>query len=334
MKSPITGKEMKLVQEQDQLIFRKEEFQVMYHYYLCEDSGEQFTDERLDKLNLAQVHNQYREKYGIPFPEEIRHIREQYGISASKMSEILGMGVNTYRLYENGEMPTVANGRLILSVRDPDEFIRQVEASVRYLQESEVEKLTAKAFKLIKERESGVRYGEPAKIELRQDAPNAYNGYRRLDLPRVAQVIAYLDNKAGELYKTKLNKLLFYIDFLAYKCIGNSIMGLQYRAIPYGPVPSEYERLFLRLQDEGWLSNEERQNGGEQFYEVYHADIAFEGQLFTGEEIKVIDTVAALFKKKKTSEIVDLSHTEQAWIDNEQNRALISYQEYAFGLKI
>lgn len=49
--------------------------------------------------------------------------------SIDKMSEILGLGVNTYRLYENGEMPTVSNGRLIMSVRDPEEFVRQVEAS-------------------------------------------------------------------------------------------------------------------------------------------------------------------------------------------------------------
>lgn len=322
---------MKLVQEQDQLTFRKEKFQVVYHYYLCEDSGERFTDERLDTLNLTQVHNQYREKYGIPFPEEIRHIREQYGVSASKMSEILGMGINTYRLYENGEMPTVANGRLILSVRDSEEFIRQVEASAHYLEEKEVEKLTSKALKLIKERE---RVVGAAKVELRQDAPNAYNGYRRLDLQRVSQVIAYLDREVGELYKTKLNKLLFYIDFLAYKRMGNSLMGLQYRAIPYGPVPSEYGRLFLRLQDEGWLSNEERQNGGEQFYEVYHTDVAFDEQYFTAQELNVIDIVTAFFKKKKTSEIVDLSHAEQAWIDNQQDRALISYQEYAFGLSL
>ena len=333
MNSPITGKKMKLVRESDTLAFRKENFSIAYHYYLCEDSGEHFTDEYLDTLNLKQVHNQYREKYGIPFPEEIRNIREQYGVSASKMSEILGLGVNTYRLYENGEMPTVANGRLILSVGDPEEFIRQVEASAHYLDEKEVEKFTAKALKLMQDKESSV-YGEPAKVELRQDAPNVYNGYRRLDLQRVAQVIAYLDIEVGELYKTKLNKLLFYTDFLAYKQIGNSLMGLQYRAIPFGPVPSEYERLFLRLQDEGWLANEEKRSSGGQFYDVYRAGIEFDNRRFTAHEIEILDTIIALFKKKRTSEIVDLSHTEQAWVDNEGDRALINYQQYAFGLSI
>src|SRR3546814_2753935 len=126
MNSPITGKPMKLIREADTPTFRKESFNIVYHYYLCEDSGERFTDDRLDTLNTVQATNQYREKYGIPFPEDIRQIREQYGVSAAKMSEILGLGANAYRLYEAGEMPTVANGRLILSVREPEEFIKQI----------------------------------------------------------------------------------------------------------------------------------------------------------------------------------------------------------------
>ena len=80
----------------------------------------------MDLININQVHNLYREKYGIPFPEEIKAIREKYEVSAKKMSEILGLGSNAYRLYESGEMPTVSNGRLILSIKEPEEFKKQI----------------------------------------------------------------------------------------------------------------------------------------------------------------------------------------------------------------
>jgi len=63
MKNPITGKEMTLKKEPSSLIFRKEEFTFISHFYLCENSGEQFTTTELDELNLAQVHKQYRDKY-------------------------------------------------------------------------------------------------------------------------------------------------------------------------------------------------------------------------------------------------------------------------------
>ena len=54
---------------------------------------------RLSKseANIFQVYNQYRVKHGIPFPDEISGIREHYGLSAAKMAQILGFGINQYR---------------------------------------------------------------------------------------------------------------------------------------------------------------------------------------------------------------------------------------------
>ena len=320
---------MKLVREADTLTFRKEKSHVMYHYYLCEDSGERFTDDRLDTLNTVQATNQYREKYGIPFPEEIKQIREQYGVSASKMSEILGMGANTYRLYEAGEMPTVANGRLILSVRDPEEFIKQVQASTHMLSERESEKFIAKANVLV-EKARAPYDGELLQVTLREEPPNSYNGYRRLSLSKVSQAIAYFEQHIGNLYKTKLNKLLFYADFLAYQQYGYSITGLQYRAIQYGPVPAEYERLYLRLQDDSRVIIEERNGKEDQYVEVYHPNAPFDESEFTAEELQIFGSVVQLFGRKHTSDIVHLSHEEPAWKENEGGRQLINYQQYGF----
>jgi hypothetical protein len=72
--------------------FRKEPFQIVYHTWVDNENGEEFTTRELDELNQAQVHNQYRSKYGIPFVDEIKMIRKQYGLSAAKTSEILGLG--------------------------------------------------------------------------------------------------------------------------------------------------------------------------------------------------------------------------------------------------
>src|ERR1700741_1566250 len=113
MKSPVTGKPMNLIKEKKSLEFRRESFEIVYHSYKCEDSGEEFVDEYLNDLNLNQVYNAYRVRHKLPFPEEIRQIRKKYGLSATAMSEILGFGVNQYRLYETGEIPSEVNGRLI-----------------------------------------------------------------------------------------------------------------------------------------------------------------------------------------------------------------------------
>lgn len=57
MKSPITGKEMKLTKERRSMEFRNEKFEIVFHYFLCEVSGEQFTTTSLDEVNMGSVPN-------------------------------------------------------------------------------------------------------------------------------------------------------------------------------------------------------------------------------------------------------------------------------------
>jgi hypothetical protein len=89
MKSPFTGGEAKLEKEVRGFEFRKDTFEVLFHFYICIDTKEQFTTTEIDTLNVNQIHNKYREKYGIPFIDEIRNIRSKYGLSATKC---LGLG--------------------------------------------------------------------------------------------------------------------------------------------------------------------------------------------------------------------------------------------------
>jgi putative zinc finger/helix-turn-helix YgiT family protein len=155
MKSPITGKEMTLAKEKRSLELRKDAFDVIFHYYKCADSGENFTTTELDELNIDQVYNQYRAKYNIPFPDEITRIREKYGLSASKISVILGFGANSYRQYESGEMPSISNARLIQMVDDPKKFIDMVELC-DLLDTSSKTKYIQKAQLLIEERKRNI----------------------------------------------------------------------------------------------------------------------------------------------------------------------------------
>ena len=86
-------------------------------------SGESFTTTELDVFNLNQVYNKYREKHNIPFPDQIMELRKKYKLSASVMSKILGFGINSYRNYENGEVPSISNANLITNVlKSPHHF--------------------------------------------------------------------------------------------------------------------------------------------------------------------------------------------------------------------
>jgi len=133
MKSPITGKEMSVCQETRTVNYRGETYSYTACFYLCEDSGEHFTTTAFDTEAMEQVYRQYRERNFIPSPEEIKAIRMRYRVSAAKMSRILGFGTNQYRLYENGEMPSLSNARLITLVSEKDNFekLKALEADSR-----------------------------------------------------------------------------------------------------------------------------------------------------------------------------------------------------------
>jgi len=331
MKSPITGKEMKLVRERRSMNFRKETFEIVFHYYQCEDSEEQFTTTSLDELNMHQVYNQYRDKFNIPFPDEIIKIREKYGLSATKMSEILGFGVNSYRQYEAGEMPSVANAKLIQMVEEPETFMNMVKlcgtldnkTKARYIQ---------KAQALIEEKERNSFDLGFREYLLGSHLADIYSGYRNPNFEKFTEMVVYFSEKLSP-FKTKMNKLLFYADFLMFKESCFSISGMRYKAIEMGPVPNNFQTIFENLANKGEIDihTTEFSNGrtGEQF--KARKDRTFQADLFSESELKALEKVVRTFKTANTKDIIEMSHLEEAWKKNEKNKSVISY-EYAFYL--
>ena len=330
MKSPFTGGEATLQKEIRTMNFRKEPFQVCFQYYKCTDSGEQFTDEELDEVNINQVYNQYRVKYGIPFPDEIKAIREQYGLSANKMSEILGLGINVYRNYEAGEVPSVSNGRLIQMAKDPKEFKKMIDLGKNEFMPQELEKINRKINATLDTRDEIDNMYES--IMLGEKRPGLFNGYRSPDLEKVNNMVLYFAGKVKP-FKTKMNKLLFYADFFHFKKTAFSITGLTYQAIQKGPVPKHYDWIFDNGMEKRFIKIKLHDYGnymGEQFLPT--GDVAFDKDLFLPSELRAMEVVATSFKKATVNDIVNKSHEEKAWNENVDEFKTINYN-YGFELK-
>ncbi len=331
MKSPITGKEMTLNKERRSMDFRKETFEIVFHYYKCKDSGEQFTTTALDEVNMNQVYNQYRDKFNIPFPDEISRIREKFGLPAAKMSEILGFGVNSYRQYEAGEMPSAANAKLIQMVDDPKKFIDMVELCAT-IDDKVKAKYVQKAQSLLEERQRNIFNLNFKEYLLGNHLADIYSGYRNPNFEKFTEMVVYFSEQI-EPFKTKMNKLLFYADFLMFKRSCFSISGVRYKAIDMGPVPNNFQSIFEYLVNKEVIDiyTTEFPQGytGEQF--KAKKERHFKADLFSEEELAVLEKVATVFKSTSTNDIIELSHLEEAWQKNEKDRNVISY-EYAFEL--
>ena len=314
MLSPFTGGNATLRNEISELTYRKEKFQYIHQFYECDETKERFTTTELDEVNTGQVYNQYRAKYGIPFPDEIKRIRQRYGLSASKMSQILGFGDNQYRLYENGDMPSEANGKILMSIQNPKIFESFVLNAKNQFGNDEYTKILKKA-RDVRINDDDVFVKQYIFNGARRDI---FNGYACQSVSKLKNIILFFIEKYDGVFFTMMNKLLFYTDFYCYRMTCKGMSGLVYRAIKRGPVPVRWDRIYSFYDDIQ--------------QEIVHFDSGIEGTKLTSslspditefseEELKVLETIYQRFKSENSSKISDISHNEDAWqryVDSDQ----------------
>lgn len=332
MINPLNGNKMKLRKETMDVEFRKEKFTIIRHYYKDEATGEEYVDEKLLELNLSQLYNQYRAKYRLPFPEEIKALREKYGLPANKMAEVLGFGVNIYRDYENGQVPSESNARLIQLAKDAKEFLKLVRLSQVFEDEEKKEKI--EFIKKIIEKEEQLLFSfDVEQYIMGAELPDEYSGYKKGNLDKLRNMVIYF-TKELKPFKTKLNKLLFFSDFLHFKETGYSMSGCRYRAIELGPVPINFNSALEHFCTENsidiYITEFPTGAIGERF--VPNENSNFKKELFSEAELTALDYIKEKFKDTPTQKMIDISHDEKGWLDNVEGHKKISYM-YGWELK-
>lgn len=325
--SPITGGKMSLNWDIEEVDFRKDKFKVWYPYYVCEDTGNRFTTTESDAVWCRQVHHQYCAKYGIPFTDEIVSLRERYGISAQKMSLILGFGENQWRRYEQEDIPSVSNGRVIRSAMNPMVMLDFVESARGVLTVREHDAARQKVQAVI-DRGEDWRFEEYDMQRLFACERSMANGFAPISLQRLKNVILFVLEHCGDVWTTKMNKLLFYIDFLSYRERGMAVSGLSYRAIDFGPVPERWQRVYSQF-------DEIRQDVcavGEYEGHVLTSETKADLSLFGQDEVKLMTLVCERLGQCSSRQISEMSHREKAWLDCHESHMIIPF-EHAFALK-
>lgn len=326
MKSPLTGGRVKEVFTTEIKEFRKEKFCVHVRYFVCEDTGEQFTTTEQDTLQFNDLYSQYRIIHGIPFPDEIKAIRKHYNLNYSQISRILGFGANQYAKYEAGEVPSESNGKMIAAIKDKDVLLSLLKSCKAVFQPSEYERiLTA----IVMSDERHDEYSALRQIVYNDDVRSLLNGYGNKSVPKLFDMVRYIVKKHGEVFPTKLNKLMFYSDFFNYRKTGQSISGLQYRALNFGPVPEHYATIYDNVP-----------NLDKRLIEAHDMvstllSCALESCFdeLSETEKESIDYVIGKLKPLSVSNIIEASHKENCWKTNSLKHGYIPYDE-AFDLQL
>lgn len=112
---------------------------------------------------------------------------------------------------------------------------------------------------------------------------------------------------------TKLNKLLFYSDFLAYLNFGKAITNQEYFRLPKGPAPRRLLPVRQEMEANGDIKIESATFYGfpqERVRPLRDPDYS----VFTSSELELMNKVVEMHKGKTASDISDESHGFIGWI--------------------
>ena len=136
--------------------------------------------------------------------------------------------------------------------------------------------------------------------------------YQPRKLEELLLLVAELSADDPSFGKTKLNKILFYIDFFAYGHFGKPVTGATYQHRPYGPVPREIVSARDTLVDQGAVDLARQDRFGyaqERLTSLRSPDLS----LFDQAELNLIrDVITALWTKNGV-EASEASHREIGW---------------------
>jgi uncharacterized phage-associated protein len=155
------------------------------------------------------------------------------------------------------------------------------------------------------------------------------NGYAPVSFSHVKNIMLYYIDRLGGVFSTKMNKLLFYTDFYAYKTLGYGMTGLAYKAIQYGPVPFNWNILYGSMEDiESEIISFPSGNSGEQLVSSLQPDMSS----FSAEELNLLNDIVSKLGSLTANQLSELSHSEDAWLNYVGSILPIDYTE-AFTLK-
>lgn len=151
---------------------------------------------------------------------------------------------------------------------------------------------------------------------------------------KLVQVVVFFASNVRKLGKTKLYKLIYFLDFQHYRDTGRSVTGLDYSAWPMGPVPVVlHEELNAPKGD--WRGKASFKNipVAKGMMLSVTAESQFDGSHFTKREVRLLEDLAARYRDADAEDMVEATHLEnlpwhRVWNEEGRRQEKIPY-DYA-----
>ncbi len=298
-----------LIKTKESYKIRSEMIEVDVEFLKCVECGKEFAPPGVLVDPLSIAYREYRHRHSMLQPEDIRAHREEYGLTQQELSRLLGWGLVTLSRYENGALQDDAHEKSLRLSMEPHNLLKLLEETSNAISSKEKYERIINELKALDEQSRSFE-----KIYLERFGhypPDEYSGYKKLDLDKLFNLILFFCKEG--IFKTRLNKFLFYADFKNYKDNSTSITGLRYMHLPLGPVPDNYEYYFATLVHDNAVSIEEvcfDDCCGEKLYAARKADLS----IFSDGELRTALFVKEYFQVMNSREISEFSHQEKAYV--------------------
>lgn len=143
-------------------------------------------------------------------------------------------------------------------------------------------------------------------------------------MKKLEELVLYIAHRSKDDPKfgaTKLNKILFWSDFLAYGYMGESITGAHYIRKQHGPVPREVLIASTNLVNEGRAEIVERLYFGKiqkRIVPLENPDLTG----FTPDQLTLVDQMITALADGNATEVSEVTHNLRPWLDALQDEEI------------
>jgi len=141
---------------------------------------------------------------------------------------------------------------------------------------------------------------------------------------KLQQVILYFLEHINNVHlgRTKLMKLLYFVDFDHYEAHGRSVTGATYRKLPHGPYPDNVEKLIKRMEKAGLVREVKTDHKGYTQHRLITRTGKFDPAKFSGAELQTLERVAADWADATAARIEAATHREAPWAATQDGKTI------------
>jgi putative zinc finger/helix-turn-helix YgiT family protein len=153
---PVCENERELVygEAKEVLKVRGEEIEVITKVHYCPDGNHYFYTAEDEEAKFQSAYYEYRKRKGLLQPEEIRQIREQYGLTQRNFALLLGWGEITIHRYESGAIQDDVHNDILSIIKDFDNFKKYFYTKKNFIEPEIARKVEEKIVEIEKARNS------------------------------------------------------------------------------------------------------------------------------------------------------------------------------------